>query len=82
MAANTTNTRFGSGTRRRSERSHAQVFLNMVTCPKKGTSERKTKHKREIQKTKHNEEGINTGRIEEQNTVKRSTKMQVTEGTS
>jgi hypothetical protein len=54
----------------------------MVTCPKKGTSGRKNKHKREIQKTKHKEEEANTECIEEQSTVKRNIKTQITEGTS
>jgi hypothetical protein len=54
----------------------------MVTCPKKGTNGKKTRHKREIQKTKHKEKEVNTERIEEQSTVKRNIKMQVTEATS
>jgi hypothetical protein len=54
----------------------------MVTCPKKGKSGRKNKHKREIQKTKHKQEEVNMECMEEQSTIKRNIKMQVTEGTS
>jgi hypothetical protein len=53
-----------------------------VTCPEKGRSGRKNKHRREMQKTKHRQEEVNKECIEEQSNVKRNIIMQETEGMS
>jgi hypothetical protein len=52
-----------------------------VTCPEKGWSGRKSKQKRGIKKTKHEQEEVNKECIEEQSTVHCNIKMPVTEGT-
>jgi hypothetical protein len=52
----------------------------MLTCPVKGRSGRKREQKREIQKTKHEQEEVNKECVEEQSTVQCSIKVPVTEG--